>query len=121
MGVHVVAGLEGHRQEELRLPVEPREPGRKHADHHVRLSVEAERAPEHAAIASEPRAPEAIGEDDPPVRAPDLVAPIEPRGPGPGSLPGRGTLRGDDGGLEPFGLIASGEHHRAVVIARRRR
>ena len=117
VGVHVVAGLEGHRQEELGLPAQPREPGGEHTDDQVRLAVEAERAPEHPEIASEPGAPEGVGEDDPPVRAPRLVAPVEPAAQGRTHPQDGEELGGDDGGPEPLGLIQSREHHRAVIVA----
>ena len=77
-----------------------------------RLSVR----PSTSAIRAEPGAPEGIGEDDPPMGAPDLVATVEPAAQGRARPQDGEHIRGDDGGLEPLGLIASGEHHRAVVV-----
>ena len=113
-------GLEGHRQEELGLPVQPREPGREHTDDQVRLAVEAEACSPSTPEESppEPGAPAGVGEDDPPVRAPRLVAPVaEPAAQGRTRPQDGEELGGDDGGPEPLGLLPSREHHRAVVVA----
>jgi hypothetical protein len=71
--VHVVAGLESHRREQLQVATQEREPRRQHADHRVRLGVDRQALADHRRTGAEAPAPQPIGDDHDSMRAPALV------------------------------------------------
>ena len=118
MRVEVVAGLEGERQQQIRLASDPGESRGQHAHHGVRLPVDGERAPDHARIGPETGPPQAVAEERHPMRAPALVIERECAAERRSDSEDAEHLRRSDDGAYALRLLRARDVHRLAVHRR---